>query len=94
MRQTMVDRRKEDHFQEKVRRDKMTFKEAMRRTMGLLTGIDVKEPEGVKDYEALSMILGVASLTPCDACRYNPPPSTDGKPCSMCPAEGRQQDES
>ncbi len=72
----------------------MTFKEAMRRTMELLSGIDVKEPEGVKAYEALSMILGVASLTPCDACRFNPPSSKDGKPCSICPAEGRQQDES
>lgn len=28
-------------------------------------------------------------LTPCDVCRYNPPSSTDGKPCSVCPAEGR-----
>ena len=89
----MVDRRAEDH-QEKGRKEKMTFKEAMRRTLELLSGIDIKEPEGVKDHEALSMILEVASLTPCDACRYNPPSSTDGKPCSMCPAEGRQQDES
>ena len=28
-------------------------------------------------------------LTPCDACRYAPPSSGDGKPCDMCPAEGR-----
>ncbi len=27
--------------------------------------------------------------SPCDVCRYNPPSSTDGKPCTMCPAEGR-----
>lgn len=25
-------------------------------------------------------------LTVCDMCRYNPPSSTDGKPCTMCPA--------
>ena len=25
-------------------------------------------------------------LTPCDMCKYNPPSSKDGKPCSICPA--------
>ena len=25
---------------------------------------------------------------PCDACKYNPPSAKDGKPCTMCPAEG------
>lgn len=28
--------------------------------------------------------------TPCDLCAYNPPSSTDGKPCSMCPAVGKE----
>ena len=27
--------------------------------------------------------------TPCDLCRYNPPSSCDGKPCSYCTAEGK-----
>ena len=27
------------------------------------------------------------NMTPCDVCRYNPPSSMDGKPCTMCPAE-------
>lgn len=27
-------------------------------------------------------------LSPCDLCRHNPPSSMDGKPCSLCPAEG------
>lgn len=26
-------------------------------------------------------------LTPCDVCRYNPPSSFGGKPCTMCPAD-------
>ena len=26
---------------------------------------------------------------PCDLCVYNPPSSADGKPCALCPAEGR-----
>jgi hypothetical protein len=25
--------------------------------------------------------------SPCDVCRFNPPSSGDGKPCTMCPAE-------
>lgn len=28
-----------------------------------------------------------SELTPCDCCKFNPPSSTDGKPCSMCPAQ-------
>ena len=27
--------------------------------------------------------------SPCHLCRFNPPGSGDGKPCSMCPAEGK-----
>ena len=27
--------------------------------------------------------------SPCDLCQYNPPSSTDGKPCTMCPVERR-----
>ena len=29
--------------------------------------------------------------SPCDLCRFNPPGSGDGKPCSMCPAERRSE---
>lgn len=39
----------------------------------------------VKDIRRLPS----APLSPCDVCIYNPPSSMDGKPCSMCPAEGR-----
>ena len=31
------------------------------------------------------------NATPCDFCRYNPPSSTDGKPCCMCPATPYQK---
>lgn len=27
--------------------------------------------------------------SPCDLCRFSPPGSGDGKPCTMCPAEGK-----
>ena len=33
---------------------------------------------------------GIPHPSPCDLCRYNPPSSSDGKPCSMCVAEGRE----
>ena len=26
-------------------------------------------------------------ISPCTFCRFNPPSSSDGKPCCMCPAE-------
>lgn len=29
----------------------------------------------------------VKGCTPCDFCRYDPPSSLDGKPCTICPAE-------
>lgn len=28
-------------------------------------------------------------ITPCTFCRFNPPSSGDGKPCTCCPATGR-----
>ena len=34
----------------------------------------------------------VVGSTPCDLCRYNPPSSGDGKPCSMCPACAKEVD--
>lgn len=30
-----------------------------------------------------------SDLTPCDVCRFNPPSSADGKPCSVCPAQAK-----
>lgn len=43
------------------------------------------EPEISEAYD-----MAIAALrerkSPCDLCRYNPPSSCDGKPCTMCPA--------
>lgn len=42
------------------------------------------------EYRKLMDIKSAAkhfSKSPCDLCRFNPPSSTDGKPCTMCPAE-------
>lgn len=30
--------------------------------------------------------------SPCDLCRFSPPGSGDGKPCTMCPAEGKVEE--
>lgn len=30
--------------------------------------------------------------SPCDLCRFNPPSSADGKPCTMCPVERREDE--
>lgn len=35
------------------------------------------------------LIMGGVTPSPCDACKYWPPSSGDGKPCTVCPAEGR-----
>ena len=43
------------------------------------------------DYRPIKIIAnGTPHPCPCDLCRYNPPSSADGKPCSMCVAEGRE----
>ena len=43
--------------------------------------------EGEKPQE--QGVTTVFPDSPCDLCVYNPPGSGDGKPCTMCPAEGR-----
>lgn len=42
-----------------------------------------------EQVDALEMAIKALSQepkSPCDVCMYNPPSSTDGKPCTMCPA--------
>jgi len=43
----------------------------------------------VHDEAVIKLQMAVETLeqtSPCDLCRYNPPSSGDGKPCTMCPA--------
>ena len=45
--------------------------------------------EYIKQKEAYDMAISLLKcVSPCDVCRFGPPSSTDGKPCTMCPAEG------
>lgn len=41
------------------------------------------------DVRCVLTELPSAQPTPCDVCRHNPSSSMDGKPCCVCPAEGR-----
>ena len=40
--------------------------------------------EKIREYEY--------GQSPCHLCRFNPPGSGDGKPCTMCPAEGKVEE--
>ena len=44
-----------------------------------------------RDVEAIKALPPVDDI-PCTFCRFSPPSSRDGKPCTMCPAEGRSDD--
>lgn len=52
-----------------------------------------------KEYEKLmrkiDIVQGVTeglNPDPCLACKWYPPSSFDSKPCTMCPAEGKEKD--
>ena len=46
--------------------------------------------DAIKAIEAMPTLTQPNEpLTPCDVCKYNPPSSGGGKPCGICPAEGR-----
>ena len=46
--------------------------------------------------DAYNLILQLPSvqpeLSPCDVCRYYPPSSMDGKLCTICPAERKNNE--
>ena len=44
-----------------------------------------------KDYKRIATALGAND--PCNLCRFNPPSACDGKPCTMCPAEAKGDEE-
>lgn len=41
------------------------------------------------EARALPKNAATGARMPCDLCAYGPPSSTDGKPCTMCPATSR-----
>lgn len=51
----------------------------------LRKGNEILYPLTLTIYEAIKNGKPLTSI--CDLCIYNPPSSTDGKPCTMCPAD-------
>lgn len=43
--------------------------------------------------EALCKQEKMRKMDPCDVCSYSPPSSMDGKPCALCPATARDDEE-
>lgn len=43
--------------------------------------------------ETAQDVQDVRHLTPCDMCKYNPPSSGDEKPCCLCPASAKIEEE-
>jgi Lar family restriction alleviation protein len=46
----------------------------------------------VNEEDAIEAWNRRVEKTPCDLCKFNPPSSMDGKPCTMCVADGRNED--
>ena len=70
----------------------MTREEVKRRLLNIERRTPIHTRKDARDFEALEMAIKALSQepkSPCDVCRFNPPSSTDGKPCTMCPAERR-----
>lgn len=52
--------------------------------------IGAKSPTNYRQVlELCNEILNEDKKDPCHLCRFYPPSSSDGKPCTMCPAEGK-----
>lgn len=45
--------------------------------------------DGINMAVTVVSALPTVDAVPCDVCRYSPPSSGDGKPCTICPAEGK-----
>ena len=56
---------------------------------GLLITIDGKTGYFPKEFieEAIKAYTNQNDLDPCDVCRFAPPSSLGGKPCTICPAQ-------
>lgn len=48
---------------------------------------------GGRPPEEIAVLVKARDEGPCGLCRYKPPSSCDGKPCTMCPAEAAQREE-
>lgn len=44
----------------------------------------------LEQIHSLSGKNSCINMCPCDLCRFGPPSSGDGKPCTICPAEAKE----
>lgn len=52
---------------------------------------EVLDPEtDERRYVYMAKVPADYGLMICDFCKFGPPSSSDGKPCTMCPAELRE----
>lgn len=65
----------------------MTYEDALY-NLSQARAIPYRKATFIKVNELIKA-LSQEPKSPCDVCRYNPPSSTNGKPCTMCPADGR-----
>lgn len=75
----------------------MTVEEAIS-VLERLAHTESKWPGTEDTLESLDMAISALRAkqehtSPCDLCGYNPPSSSDGKPCTMCPAVSKQPEE-
>ena len=65
--------------------------EQLNLTIGLIKqdGKDWLDDRDIPMLEECVKALSQEPKNPCDVCMYNPPSSTDGKPCTMCPATAK-----
>ena len=66
--------------------DRQAAKNLLEEWAGGYSYIETPTEQAIEEFQNLPS----AQPTPCDVCRHNPPSSMDGKPCCICPAEGRE----
>lgn len=69
----------------------MVQAEGMREILIWKRSFEVLDPDtNERRHVYMARVPADYGLTICDFCVYGPPSSFDGKPCTMCPAEIRE----
>ena len=57
--------------------------------------VEKKQPKYLIQPRIIAEISGLPTIEaePCTFCAYNPPSSGDGKPCTVCPAVAKKDNE-
>lgn len=71
----------------------MTREEAINMLKSKMDGHTDTSYEWAETVRMAIKSLEQEPTSPCDVCRYNPPSSGDGKPCTMCPAVAESEEQ-